>query len=63
MLMCINVIDERRFNMEGEDIEEVDKFTYLGSEVIKGGGTAEDIRKRCGKACAAYYKLNKVWKG
>ena len=60
--MCVNVTEERRFSMEGEDIEEVDKFTYLGSEVTKGGGTAEDIRKRCGKACAAYYKLNKVWK-
>ena len=61
--MCVNVTEERRFNMEGEGIEEVDKFTYLGSEVTKGGETAEDIRKRCGKACAAYYKLNKAWKG
>ena len=52
--MCVNVADDRRFNMEGEDIEDVDRFTYLGSVVTKGGagGRVQLITNstRCGKA-------------
>ena len=40
----------------------MDSFTYLGSDVTKGGGATDDIKRRCGKACAAYYRLSKVWK-
>lgn len=60
--MCINTTNNAPFSIDGEEIEEVESFTYLGSEVSKGGGAAEDIRRRCGKACAAYYRLSKVWK-
>ena len=60
--MCINPTNNRTFSIDGEDIEEVNGFTYLGSDVNKGGGAAEDIRRRIGKACAAFYRLNKVWR-
>ena len=33
-----------------ENIEEVERFTYLGSVVAPGGGTAEDVRARISKA-------------
>lgn len=59
--MCINS-NNRRFSIGGEEIEEVDSFTYLGSDVNKTGGAAEDIRKRIGKAWAAYFRLSKVWR-
>ena len=60
--MSINANNNAAFSIDGEEIEEVDSFTYLGSEVSKGGGAAEDIRRRTGKACAAFYRLSKVWK-
>ena len=60
--MCVNANNFRPFTVEGEEIEEVENFTYLGSDVNKTGGAAEDIRRRIGKACAAYNRLNKVWR-
>jgi len=36
--------------IEGEQVEEVDEFTFLGSIVSKKGGTDEDIQARIGKA-------------
>lgn len=59
--MCVNA-NNRAFSLGQEEIEEVDSFTYLGSEVNKLGGAAEDLRKRIGKARSAYYRLSKVWK-
>ena len=43
-------------------LEEVDAFTYLGSNVDKQGGTDADIRIRIGKARAAFHQLRSIWK-
>ena len=43
-------------------LEEVDSFTYLGSNVDKQGGTDADIRIRIGKARAAFHQLRSVWR-
>ena len=42
-------------------MEEVDKFTYLGSVVDAKGGTDADIKSRIGKARTAFRLLRKVW--
>ncbi|XP_053388037.1 uncharacterized protein LOC123543008 [Mercenaria mercenaria] len=47
--------------IEGEPIEDVPQFTYLGSEVSKTGGTEEDIRSRIGKARYAFITLKPIW--
>ena len=36
--------------IEGEQMEEVDEFMYLGRTVSKKGSTDEDIKARFGKA-------------
>ena len=36
--------------LEGSDIEEVEKFVYLGAAVTTTGGAGEDISVRLGKA-------------
>ena len=59
--MCINSND-RALSVRGEEIEEVNNFVYLGSNVSKEGGTAQDIRKRTGKACGAFNKFSKLWR-
>ena len=46
----------------GEEIEEVDSFMYLGAIITKNGGADKDIRSRIGKAWGAFNKLGKIWR-
>ena len=45
-----------------ENINEVEKFVYLGSVVNKDGGTEEDIRCRINKARYAFNTLRQIWR-
>ena len=47
--------------LEGEALEGVDSFVYLGSVVDKQGGTDADVKIRIGKARAAFQQLKNVW--
>ena len=47
--------------LKGEDLEDMEHFTYLGSVVNKEGGTDKDICTRIGKATAAFKALNPLW--
>ena len=47
--------------LEGEALEEVDSFTYLGSIIDRQGGTEADVRARIGKARAAFLQLRNIW--
>ncbi|CAG2211505.1 unnamed protein product [Mytilus edulis] len=49
-------------SIEGEDIEEVDQFTYLGSIMDRTGGIDADIRIRISKARKAFAMLKPVLK-
>jgi hypothetical protein len=48
--------------IEGDTIEEVDKFMYLGSVITRDGGTEEDVRNRIQLATVAFGKLGHVWR-
>jgi hypothetical protein len=48
--------------LDGTNLEEVDRFTYLGSVIDKEGGTTADIRVRIGKARAVFKQLKNIWK-
>ena len=48
--------------LEGEALDEVESFTYLGSIVDNTGGAEADIRARIGKARAAFQQLKNVWR-
>src|ERR1700733_4837505 len=47
---------------ENRVLEQVTKFVYLGGTLTEDGGCTEDIKRRCGLACAAFGGLNKMWK-
>ena len=49
--MQINASQEAPLTVDGQAIEEVDRFTYLGSIVSKKGETDEDIKARINEAC------------
>jgi hypothetical protein len=51
----------RGLSLNGEAIEEVDKFVYLGSVISVNGGADEDVRNRTRLASVAFSSLRRVW--
>lgn len=60
--MRINTRNNQQLVVNGQEIEQVDKFQYLGSMVTKSGGTDEDIMQRIRKAKGAFAQLTPVWR-
>lgn len=60
--MRIHTTCTNKLTIGNQEIEEVDKFCYLGSIISKTGGTMEDILQRINKARCAFSKLNNVWR-
>ncbi|VDO72774.1 unnamed protein product [Schistosoma mattheei] len=52
---CTNPI-----TIDGEDLEDVKTFTYLGSIIDEHGGSDADVKARIGKARAAYLQLKNI---
>ena len=50
-----SVNQELKIQLEGSDIEEVEKFVYLGATVASTGGGGEDTNTWMGKAQAVFY--------
>ena len=48
--------------LEGETLEEVKDFRYLGSIVDTHGGAEADVKKRISKASVSFHLLRNVWK-
>jgi hypothetical protein len=48
--------------IQGETIERVTQFIYLGSIIDGTGGTEADVKIRIRKAQAAFSMLSKIWK-
>ena len=62
MMMSWNNPGGRQVQVNGEELETVSKFVYLGGTVTQEGGSDEDIKSRLGKARAAFSKLRNIWK-
>ncbi|VDP48333.1 unnamed protein product [Schistosoma margrebowiei] len=45
----------------GENLGNVETFTYLGSIIDEQGGSDADVKARIGKARAAYLQLSNIW--
>ncbi|VDP36401.1 unnamed protein product [Schistosoma margrebowiei] len=53
---CTNPI-----TIDGEDLEDVKTFTYLGSIIDEQGGSDADVKALIGKTRAAYLQLRDIW--
>ncbi|VDO67896.1 unnamed protein product [Schistosoma margrebowiei] len=53
---CTNPI-----TIDGEDLQDVKTFTYLGSIIDEQGEPYADVKARIGKAKAAYLQLRNIW--
>jgi len=50
------------YSSKGEQVGEVDEFTYLGGIVSKKGSTDEDIQASIVKARQAFAMLKPMWR-
>src|SRR5688572_17059215 len=48
--------------LEGEELEQVTEFVYLGGVITEDAESTRDIRKRIGQASAMFGKLRKLWR-
>ena len=57
-------VNARPANIEinNEEVENVNRFTYLGSVITTDGGAEADVRARIAKASYTFNTLSKVWK-
>ncbi|KAJ8333487.1 hypothetical protein SKAU_G00414950 [Synaphobranchus kaupii] len=59
--MRINARNQEKITIGGQEVKEVDKFTYLGATVCKEGGGMKDLRNRLSKARGTFVRLKKIW--
>lgn len=60
-VMKINTAATEPVTLDGQALEEVDSFTYLGSIIDNQGGTDADVKARIGKARVAFIQLKNIW--
>ena len=48
--------------MNGEPLEEVNSFKYLGATLTKDGTSTSEVRIRIGMASSAMTSLERIWK-
>ncbi|XP_061184963.1 uncharacterized protein LOC133192979 [Saccostrea echinata] len=60
-IMRINARNNNPVQVNGENLEDVDTFTYQGSIGTTSGGTDEDITSRINKARHVFAILKSVW--
>ena len=64
VMRCTRNLDEARLNamLNGEALEEVDQFKYLGSVIAANGGVEADVHHRVNEACKVLGALKGVMK-
>ncbi|VDO57345.1 unnamed protein product [Schistosoma margrebowiei] len=60
-ILLYNTACTNPITIDGEDLEDVKTFTYLGSIIDEHGGSDADVKARIGKARAAYLQLSNIW--
>ena len=59
--MRMHARKQEKITVNGEHIEDVEDFTYLGATVSKDGGGMRDLKNRLSKARGAFIKMKKIW--
>ena len=59
--MRISSRNDDRIYIDGEEVEDVDKFVYLGATLTKSGGGMGDTEKGISKERNTYRQLSKIW--
>jgi hypothetical protein len=60
--MRMNTPETQNITVNGEALETVDDFVYLGAIMSTEDPTKKDIKRRLGLARTAFVQLNRIWK-
>ncbi|CAI2734940.1 unnamed protein product [Schistosoma spindalis] len=60
-ILRYNTACDNPITLDGETLEDVKTFTYLGSIIDEHGESDADVKARIGKARAAYLQLKNIW--
>ncbi|XP_052562125.1 uncharacterized protein LOC128092408 [Culex pipiens pallens] len=60
--MAVNTERAQGFTVAGENVEKVDTFQYLGSQIAPDGDTKLDVSTRIKKARGAFAGLRSLWR-
>ncbi|VDP40936.1 unnamed protein product [Schistosoma margrebowiei] len=60
-ILRYNTVCTNSITIDGEDLEDVKTFTYLGSIIDEHGGSDADVKACIGKTKAAYRQLKDIW--
>ena len=53
---------ELKVRLDGEELEQVTEFVYLGGLITEDGQCTKDIKRRIGLASAMFGRLSRMWK-
>ncbi|VDP39738.1 unnamed protein product [Schistosoma margrebowiei] len=60
-VLKFKVENSNPITLDGETLEDVESFTYLGSIIDEQGGSDEDVMVKIGKARVAFPQLKNIW--
>ncbi|VDO87718.1 unnamed protein product [Schistosoma margrebowiei] len=60
-VLKFNTRNKNPITLDGETLEDVESFTYLGSIIDELGGSDADVKARIGKARTAFLQLKNIW--
>ncbi|VDP25711.1 unnamed protein product [Schistosoma margrebowiei] len=56
-----NTENTNSITLDGETLEDVESFTYMGSIIDEQGGSNADVKARIGKARTTFLQLKNIW--
>ncbi|VDP19760.1 unnamed protein product [Schistosoma margrebowiei] len=60
-ILKYNTKNTNPITLDGETLEDVESFTYLGSIIDEQGGSDADVKARIGKARTEFLQLKNIW--
>ncbi|VDP75150.1 unnamed protein product [Schistosoma curassoni] len=60
-VLKFNTENSNSITLDGETLEDVKSFTYLGSIIDEQGGSDAYVKARIGRARAAFLQLKNIW--
>ncbi|VDP37421.1 unnamed protein product [Schistosoma margrebowiei] len=60
-ILKYNTENTNLITLDGETLEDIVSFTYLGSIIDEQGGSDADVMLRIGKSRAAFLQLKNIW--
>ncbi|VDP75229.1 unnamed protein product [Schistosoma mattheei] len=60
-ILRFNTTYTNQITIDGEELEDIKTFTYLGGIIDEHGGSGADVMARIDKARTAYLQLKNIW--